>query len=167
MRFPIVIHKDADSGYGVTVPDLPGCFSAGDTLDEAIESAREAIACHIEGLLMDGEPIPARASLEIHQVNDDFREGVWAIVAVDISKLSSKTTRINITLPERVLAIVDQAAVREGRSRSGLLAQAALSYIQSRSANDLPTLLTDRHESGPSYQAGSPRPGRRRFKGGE
>lgn len=64
MRFPIVIHKDACTGYGVTVPDLPGCFSAGDTLDEAIESAREAIACHIEGLLMDGEPIPARASLE-------------------------------------------------------------------------------------------------------
>jgi len=129
MRFPIVIHKDADSGYGVTVPDLPGCFSAGDTLDEAIESAREAIACHIEGLLMDGEPIPARASLESHQVNDDFHEGVWAIVAVDMSKLSSKTTRINITLPERVLAIVDQAAVREGQSRSGLLAQAALSSL--------------------------------------
>ena len=40
MRFPIVIHKDAGSAYGVTVPDLPGCFSAGDTLEEAIESAR-------------------------------------------------------------------------------------------------------------------------------
>ena len=42
MRFPIVIHKDAGSAYGVTVPALPGCFSAGDTLEEAIESAREA-----------------------------------------------------------------------------------------------------------------------------
>ena len=167
MRFPIVIHKDADSGYGVTVPDLPGCFSAGDTIDEAIESAREAIACHIEGLLMDGEPIPARASLEAPQVNDDLREGVWAIVAVDVSKLSSKTTRINITLPERVLAIVDQAAVREGQSRSGLLAQAALSYIRRRAERDLPVLLTDKHESGSSYQVGSPRPGRRRFTGGE
>ena len=167
MRFPIVIHKDADSGYGVTVPDLPGCFSAADTLDEAIESAREAIACHIEGLLMDGEPIPARASLEAHQVNDDFREGVWAIVAVDVSKLSSKTRRINITLPERVLAIVDQAAVREGQSRSGLLAQAALSYIQRKSESDLTALLTDKRESGPSYRSGSPRPGRRRFTDGE
>ena len=146
MRFPIVIHKDADSGYGVTVPDLTGCFSAGDTLDEAIESAREAIACHIEGLLMDGEPVPARASLESLQASGDFREGVWAIVAVDISKLSSKSTRINITLPERVLAIVDQAAVREGRSRSGLLAQAALSYIQSRSKTGFPKLLTDKRK---------------------
>ena len=81
MRFPIVIHKDSCSGYGVTVPDLPGCFSAGDTLDHAIESAREAIACHIEGLLMDGEPVPLRASIEEHQANEDYRGGVWAIVA--------------------------------------------------------------------------------------
>ena len=134
MRFPIVIHKDACSGYGVTVPDLPGCFSAGDILGEAIESAQEAIACHIEGLLMDGDPIPARASLEAHQANEDYRDGMWAIVAVDISRLSSKSRRINITLPERVLAIVDQAAVREGQSsRSGLLARAALSYVQRQS----------------------------------
>jgi predicted RNase H-like HicB family nuclease len=37
MRYPVVIHKDLDSDYGVTVPDLPGCFSAGTTLDEALE----------------------------------------------------------------------------------------------------------------------------------
>ena len=90
MRFPIVVHKDADSGYGVTVPDLPGCFSAGDTLDEAIESARAAIACHIEGLLMDGEPVPTRASLEAHQGNDDYRGGVWAIADVDVPRFSTR-----------------------------------------------------------------------------
>ncbi len=167
MRFPIVIHKDVGSGYGVTVPDLPGCFSAGDTLDEAIESAREAIACHVEGLLMDGEAIPARASLEAHQANQDYRDGVWAIVAVDISKLSSKTRRINITLPERVLAIVDQAAVREGESRSGLLARAALRYVQQQSDGDLPGLLTDRPDSGHEYRAGSARQARRRLGDGE
>ena len=42
MRFPIVIHKDRQSSYGVTVPDLPGCFSAGDTLDEALDSTHSA-----------------------------------------------------------------------------------------------------------------------------
>ena len=167
MRFPIVIHKDAHSGHGVTVPDLPGCFSAGDTLEEAIESACEAIACHIEGLLMDGEPIPARASLETHQANENYRDGVWAIVATDISKLSSKTTRINITLPERVLAIVDQAAVREGQSRSGLLARAALSYVQRQSESTLPGLLTDRPEPSRSYRAGSTREAGRRPGNGE
>ena len=49
MLFPIVIHKDEESVYGVSIPDLPGCFSAGYTFEEAIESAREAIACHLEG----------------------------------------------------------------------------------------------------------------------
>ena len=53
MQYPVVIHKDVESIYGVTVPDLPGCFSAGETLEEAGESAQEAIACHLEGLLMD------------------------------------------------------------------------------------------------------------------
>ena len=167
MRFPIVVHKDADSGYGVAVPDLPGCFSAGDTLDEVIESAREAIACHVEGLLMDGEPVPARGSLEGHQANDEYGGGVWAIVDVDISKLSSKAKRINITLPERVLAIVDQAAVREGQSRSGLLANAALSYLQRQSDADLPGLLTDRPDPSDVNGAGSEQPIRRRRGNGE
>ena len=51
MRFPIVVHKDAESSYGVIVPDLPGCFSGGDTLDEAVEMAHEAVICHVGGLL--------------------------------------------------------------------------------------------------------------------
>ena len=167
MRFPIVMHKDACSGYGVTVPDLPGCFSAGDTLDEAIGSAREAIACHIEGLLMDGEPVPLRASIEEHQANEDYRGGVWAIVHVDISKLSSKSRRINITLPERVLAIVDQAAVREGQSRSGLLARAALSYVQRQVEGSVAGVLTDRPEPSRSYRVAPPRQTRQRAGDGE
>ena len=133
MRYPVVIHKDEESVYGVTVPDLPGCFSGGDTLEEAVESAQEAIACHLEGLLMDGEPIPTRELFETHQASDDYRGGIWALVPVDISKLSSKTKRINITVPARVLAIVDEAAAREGETRSGLLARAALSYVERQS----------------------------------
>ena len=52
MRYPIAIESgDAGHAYGVVVPDLPGCFSAGDTLDEALTNAQEAILLHIEGLL--------------------------------------------------------------------------------------------------------------------
>lgn len=130
MRFPIVVHKDGTSAYGVTVPDLPGCFSAGDDLDDAIESAHEAISCHLEGLLMDGESLPEQAPLETHRANKAYKGGIWAVVAVDISKLSSKAKRVNITMPARVLAIVDEAAAREGDTRSGLLARAALSYVE-------------------------------------
>ena len=130
MQFPIVIHKDEESGYGVTVPDLPGCFSAGDTLEETIESAHEAVACHLEGLLMDGEPVPEKTSLEAHQANKDHGNGIWALVVIDVSKLSSRSRRVNITMPARVLAIVDEFAAREGETRSGLIARAAVRYIQ-------------------------------------
>lgn len=129
MRYPVVIHKDKSSDYGVTVPDLPGCISTGDTMEDALVNVVEAIECHLEGLLFDGEIIPEAQSVEVHQKNKDFRGGTWALVNVDLSRLASKAKRINITLPERVLALVDAQAKREGESRSGLLARAVLDYI--------------------------------------
>ena len=101
MQYPVVIHKDPDSAYGVTVPDLPGCFTAGGTVDEALAQAVEAIECHIEGFMLDGEPISAPQPIEGHQHNPDYADGLWALVSVDLSKLSGKSRRINITLPER------------------------------------------------------------------
>lgn len=67
MRYPVVLHKDPDSDYGVTVPDLPGCFSAGVTPDDALTQAREAIECHLEGLLSSGEALPQPGSIEDHR----------------------------------------------------------------------------------------------------
>jgi len=129
MRYPVVIHKDKSSDYGVTVPDLPGCFSAGDTLEDALTQVVEAIECHLEGLLLDGDEIPPAQSVETHLKNRNYAGGTWALVSVDLSRLASKAKRINITLPERVLALVDEQAKREGETRSGLLARAALDYI--------------------------------------
>lgn len=129
MHYPVVLHKDKSSDYGVTVPDLPGCFSAGETMENALGNVIEAIECHLEGLLFDGEVIPEVQSVEVHQKNKNFRGGTWALVNVDLSRLASKAKRINITLPERVLALVDEQAKREGESRSGLLARAVLDYI--------------------------------------
>jgi predicted RNase H-like HicB family nuclease len=133
MRFPIVIHKDKDSDYGVIVPDLPGCYSAGDSADDAFSNAIEAIECHIEGLLADGEPVPASKPLEFHQRNRDYTGGLWAIVDVDLSKLSGQVKRINITMPERILSQIDSYALSHGETRSGLLARAALEYVSSQS----------------------------------
>lgn len=129
MRYPVVIHKDSNSDYGVTVPDVSGCFSAGETLDEALEEVTEAIECHLEGLLMDGESIPVPHSIEYYQNDSQYADGIWAVVTVDLAKLSGKTTRVNITLPERVLNLMDKFAAENGESRSGLIAQAALEYI--------------------------------------
>lgn len=130
MRYPIVIHKDKNSDYGVIVPDLPGCFSAGVTLDEALEMAREAVECHIEGLLLDGEALPDVHPIEHHQRNPEYANGVWALVELDLSKLEDTTERVNITISRRVLTLIDEAAKRAGESRSGFLARAGIEAAQ-------------------------------------
>lgn len=137
MRYPVVIHKDRDSDYGVTVPDLPGCFSAGETMDDALAQAVEAIECHFEGLLLDNEPLPTPQTISIHQQNPDYQDGVWALVTVDLSKISGKARRVNITLPERLLTIMDQYAVQRGETRSGLIAEATMAYIASHREAEL------------------------------
>jgi predicted RNase H-like HicB family nuclease len=59
MKYPIIIQKDPHSDYGVMVPDLPGCFSAGATVEEAIDNAVEGVLTHVEGLLADSDPVPS------------------------------------------------------------------------------------------------------------
>lgn len=99
MNYPIVIEHEPGKAYGVQVPDLPGCFSAGDTLDEAISNAAEALAFHIEGLLDAGEKIPPPQAIESHSANPDYAGMIWAITSVDLAALSGKSKRLNISLP--------------------------------------------------------------------
>ena len=115
MRYPVVIHKEKGSDYGVSVPDLPGCFSAGRTMQEALESAREAVAAHLEGMLLDGDRVPPPTSIDAHQGNPDYAEGVWALVPIELGKFSGRAKRINITLPERALAELDSCAKSSAR----------------------------------------------------
>ena len=59
MRYPVLLDPDLNGeGYTVTVPALPGCVTEGPTIDEALANAREAIACHVEGLLASGDDVP-------------------------------------------------------------------------------------------------------------
>ena len=59
-----LIHKDAESDFGVSFPDFPGVVTAGKSLDDARAMAEEALAFHIEGMLADGEVVPEPSSLE-------------------------------------------------------------------------------------------------------
>ena len=125
MRFPVVLHSDDGVRFGVTVPDLPGCFSAGDSFDEALESVQEAIDLHLEGLTEDGADIPVPRPIAEHRAHADFADGVWAAVEVDVSRFDGRAEKINITLPRRLLAKIDSYAKAHGASRSGFLAEAA------------------------------------------
>jgi predicted RNase H-like HicB family nuclease len=123
MDYIALIHKEADSDYGVSFPDFPGCVTAGRDLDEARANAVEALALHIEGMIEDGEAIPEPASIE--QVMSD-KENIDAVaVLVSTPSRGSKTVRVNITLPEDVLREIDAYAEREGFTRSGFIVRAA------------------------------------------
>lgn len=131
MRYPIATEPGtAATAWGVVVPDLPGCFSAGDTMADAIVNATEAITAWIEAVLDDGGDIPMPGAIDAHRAKREFKGWVWALSEVDPSVLPGKAERINITLPARVLKRVDEAATRSHESRSGFLARAPLEAIR-------------------------------------
>src|SRR5437763_5271962 len=119
-----LIHKDADSDYGVSFPDLPGCVTAGSTIDEAMAMAREALALHIEGLLEDGEEVPSPTPPDAID-----RDGAVAIAAIDVPD-NTKVERVNITVPALSLQRFDAFAARRGMTRSGLFVEAVHRWIQ-------------------------------------
>jgi predicted RNase H-like HicB family nuclease len=129
MKYPVYIEKDKTSDYGVTVPDLPGCFSAGSTIEEALDNAEEAILTHIEGLLLDDEPVPGPSEIGSLKRKHKKADYIWGLVNVDTGDLSREVLRINISLPKSILTKIDALASKEGESRSGFLTSAALKYI--------------------------------------
>ena len=88
MRFPIAIEPgDENTAFGVVVPDLPGCFSAGDTLEEAYTNAVEAIELWVETTLETGGTIPAPGSVQALRRDPDLAGWVVDMVEVDLSGL--------------------------------------------------------------------------------
>ncbi|MFH1342157.1 MAG: type II toxin-antitoxin system HicB family antitoxin [Pseudomonadota bacterium] len=122
-QYIALIHKEADSDYGVSFPDLPGVITAGSNLDEARQMATEALAFHLEGMAKDGEPVPEPSSLEEIMSLKENKDGVAVLIAAPDAEIRS--VRINVTIPADVLEQIDQYAEREGFTRSGFLAQAA------------------------------------------
>ena len=64
---PIIIESDAE-GYFVSCPTLQGCYSQGDTYEEAVENIKDAIRLHLEDRLADGEEIPQHVSVSLSTV---------------------------------------------------------------------------------------------------
>lgn len=127
MRYPIAIELGSDiAAYGVVVPDLPGCFSAGDALDEALAGAQEAAAAWIDAALDAGEAIPSPTNLEALRINCDCSGRTFGVITLDAALLDDTTERVNITLPRRVLKRLDALARAAGESRSGYIARLSL-----------------------------------------
>ncbi|GFZ99795.1 HicB family protein [Elstera cyanobacteriorum] len=114
------IRKETDSDYGVEFPDLPGCVSAGRTLDEARAMAAEALAGHLAVLETLGEPIPQPSSLEA--LKDDPQQAGAVLVLIDLPQDFLKAERVNVMIPRPLLGRIDAVS---GGNRSRFLVEAA------------------------------------------
>ena len=116
-----LLRKEADSDYGVEFPDLPGCITAGTSLDDAAAMAREALDFHLDGLAAAGRSRPKPSALADILATAESHGALPVLVPA--AKAKGRATRISVTIEENLLAEIDAEAGPGGRS--GFLAQAA------------------------------------------
>lgn len=121
-----LIHGEPGS-FGISFPDVPGCISAGATLDETLANGADALAFHLEGMAEDGGPPPVPRSLDAIRADPEhaFELSEPHVVALVPYDPPTRTVRINVTMEERLVAAIDRAARSGGGTRSGFLAEAA------------------------------------------
>jgi predicted RNase H-like HicB family nuclease len=125
-----LIHKDEGSAYGVSFPDVPGCISAGDTLEEALAEGREALSAHIAWLKAEGDDVPEPRTHEAlkadTQAMQDAEGATWHLILPRAVK--APRVRVNIMIDPGLLREADEAADAQGLTRSAII-EAALRDI--------------------------------------
>ena len=89
MDIPILIRKKGGaSNYGVTVPDIPGCVTTGETVDKAMSNATKAIYGHVGQLVEQGRPFEIKPS-EVEKLSQqpNYAGGIWALISLDLARL--------------------------------------------------------------------------------
>lgn len=124
-----IVHKEDDSAFGVYFPDLPGCFSAADEIQDVIPNAIEALSLWFEDA--DDEVAPSPVELIRNQAADDLAEGAFLVMVPWIGR-NSKPARVNISMDRSMLDAIDAAAGMRRLTRSAFLAEAARNEIEGR-----------------------------------
>ena len=127
LYYSALIDKDADSDFGVSFPDFPGCVSAGESVEEAVLGAQEAVAGHVALMLADGDAMPAPSALK--EVAAQKEASTVAVTLIPVV-LPGRARRVNVTLDEALLEEIDQIS----NNRSGFLAEAARAELARRRA---------------------------------
>jgi predicted RNase H-like HicB family nuclease len=126
-RFYPAIIEQAEDGFGVFFPDLPGCTSAGASVQEAARYAQKALQAHVDLTTEHGEALPEPTDLDRIVTEPDVVEVGRMLVRAEVP---GRSVRVNITLPEELLSALDRYAARTGHTRSGLLALAVRERMQ-------------------------------------
>jgi len=128
MHYIAIIHKDPDSAFGVSFPDIPDCFAAADTYGEIMQNSIAAL----DDYFADGHEYPEPKGLE--QIQTDFAEDLAhgaILMMIPVITADTKTERINVTIERGLLKAIDEAQNMSGiPTRSAWLAMAAKRFIQ-------------------------------------
>ena len=89
-RIAIAPGTEESPGDGVIVPDLPGCYSQGDDLEDAVTKAKESVELWIEGMLEEGLPVPQSSDPSELAARPEFAGVIWASVDVDLAKIECR-----------------------------------------------------------------------------
>jgi len=136
MKFPVAIHKDEGSDYGVSVPDFSGCHSSGDTIERALTNSIVAIELWVESTVESGGTVTFKAStIEALRATPEYEGAIWALVDIDPAQFDATPEHVSISLPRFVLAQIDQHAETRRETRSGFLLRAALNAINGDAAH--------------------------------
>lgn len=139
MKYAIVFMKgEKNTDYQVSVPDLPGCAITAQTIDLGMEQVTKAIQSHLTILAEYGEKIPNAKGLESHRKDyilenpHTFSQAFWAIVNIDITPYLGKSHKINVTLPELLIAQIDDKVSKSSdyKTRSGFIASACFAELE-------------------------------------
>jgi len=138
MKYAVVFISDEKvAGYQVSVPDLPGCAVTAKTVDSGLDEMTKAIQSHLSILAEYGEKVPNAMSLESHRKNymldnpHTFSQAFWAIINIDITPYLGKSHKINVTLPELLIAQIDNKVSKSSdyKTRSGFIASACFAEL--------------------------------------
>ncbi len=118
-----LVHKNKTSSFGVQFPDVPGCFSAADDMDDLVANAMEALS-----LWGEDQGIPKARSIDALKkdkaIARELAEGAF-LLAVPFVENDTRVVSANISLERGVLKAIDAEAKRRKLTRSAFLAQAA------------------------------------------
>jgi predicted RNase H-like HicB family nuclease len=126
--FIAIVHKEADSAFGIGFPDLPGVFSAADEESDLTANAIEALR-----LWAEDEPMPEPSAYDDVISQDDVRQqlsGGAFLIRVPFIENDSRIVRANVTFEKGMLDAIDMAARERGLTRSAFLASAARKEIE-------------------------------------
>ncbi|MBA5802288.1 type II toxin-antitoxin system HicB family antitoxin [Rhizobium changzhiense] len=126
--FIALVHKDSDSAFGISFPDLPSIFSAADEEEDLTANAIEALR-----LWAEDEALPMPSSYDEISSRQDIREQLAAgafLTRIPFIEDTTRTVRANVTFDKGMLDAIDKAAKERGLTRSAFLASAARKEIE-------------------------------------